>query len=109
VVEKLETVCGVGLRPACAGTDSVTIHHLKSSQHTAAHGWLQIHVVISGTVTCVFKRKEKRDLLLFQTLPLVEDEPSHLYSFNERTLCPLNTLRTNDADLRFYITTVQDG
>ena len=23
--------------------------------------------------------------------------------------CPVNTLRTGDADLRFYITTVQDG
>ena len=28
----------------------------------------------------------------------------------EELLClPINTLRTGDADLRFYITTVQDG
>ena len=29
--------------------------------------------------------------------------------FGEESSCYFNTLRTGDADLRFYITTVQDG
>jgi len=29
--------------------------------------------------------------------------------FPKNKFCGLNTLRTGDADLRFYITTVQDG
>jgi len=38
-----------------------------------------------------------------------------LFAFGEKhvthcaVLCNVNTLRTGDADLRFYITTVQDG
>jgi len=30
-------------------------------------------------------------------------------SIIEQNKCTINTLRTGDADLRFYITTVQDG
>jgi len=34
---------------------------------------------------------------------------SHSYHLQGAHIFPINTLWTGDADLRFYITTVQDG
>ena len=34
---------------------------------------------------------------------------THKYRQHTNAYCPFNILRTGDADLRFYVTTVQDG
>ena len=50
----------------------------------------------------------------FSLISYLQNAPSlypslYLLSFPISLCVPLNTLRTGDADLRFYVTTVQDG
>jgi hypothetical protein len=54
--------------------------------------------------------KISQDNMTRDEVPIAQSEAyACLPSISEGYACLLNTLRTGDADLRVYITTVQDG
>ena len=57
------------------------------------------------TVQHDFRAKSAKDPPIIEYIQFLSElEKNYMYSY-----CIINTLRTGDADLRFYITTVQDG
>ena len=87
---------------------SVSIYFLRSRFNTITIGSFVIVIVPSAQLLLLLLLL----LLLYLFVPLQQNYDRISSRFSKRgnvEATSLNTLRTGDADLRFYITTVQDG
>ena len=83
----------------------------RSHKHLPGYG-LQTtgHLLVSGRwwISCGLKSWRLRWHFRYKRRDHLPSEAARPKSFNPKTLT-FNTLRTGDADLRFYVTTAQDG